>query len=209
MSLRDQLLAKGLVTKKQARKADQDARTRRKNKKGQKRKRGIEVAEARAVRALAAEEALRTKLLSRRARESERERMERALQIRNTILGNRIAAAGQQRFHHRSGDGKRIARVHTSAAMVERLRRGDAAIVASDGNYVIIARRGAEKLQDLAPQLLVFWQPCTKTLSRPDQKPHARNWEPELAARRATPEDIARFASREPSDSPLRTPRTG
>jgi len=193
MSLRDQLLAKGLVSKKQARKSDQAARKKRRSEKGAKRKRKVLEAEARAKKVDAATAKAHARQEARRERESERERMERALQIRNTILGHRMAAPGTQRFHHRCRAGEKILRMDLSTAMVERLRRGDAAIVASHTQYVLVTRRGAEKLQELAPGVLVFWQADTKTLSRPDQQPHSRDWEPSLGARRATPEDVRRL----------------
>jgi len=193
MSLRDQLLAKGLVSKKRARKLDQQKRLDRKAKKGKKKKKRVLDAEARTAKEAASKAALDAKLNARRSRETERERMERALQIRNVVIGNRIAARGQSVFHHRDLEGKMILRMSVSKVMIDKLRRGEAAVVAMDGKYDLITQRGAEKLDELAPQLLVFWQRDTKTLSRPDQKPWVRDWEPSLRARRATPEDIERL----------------
>ncbi len=193
MSLRDQLLAKGLVTKKQARKADQEKRRAQKAKKGKKKRKKLLDSEARAATEASQQAKLAEKLAERRARETERERMERALQIRNTAIGNRLRSRGSYVFHHRSLDGTKLLRMCLSERMADQLRRGDAAIIGIDGQYFPITRRGAEKLDDLAPQLLVFWQRDTKTLSRPDQRPVKRDWEPSLNARRATPEDIERL----------------
>ena len=193
MSLRDQLIAKGLATRKQAKKIDQETRLRRKAKKGKKKKRQVIEAAEEAARKAAKHKRLNDKRDARLARESERERMERALQIRNLILGNRIHAIGQQRFHHRSADGRLVLRLNTSPAMVERLRRGEAGIVSADGAYVIISRQGAQKISDLAPHLLVFWEPETRGLSRPDAQPSPRDWPPEAGCRRASPADVERL----------------
>jgi uncharacterized protein len=193
MSLRDQLIAKGLATRKQAKKHDQEARLQRRAKKGKKQKRRVQQAAEDSARVAAEAEALNAKRNARRARETERERMERALQIRNTIQGNRIHAIGQQRFHHRSLDGRLVHRLHTSSAMVERLRRGDAGIVSADGTYVLVSRQGAEKLNELAPNILVFWEPDTKGLSRPDAQPSPRDWAPGVGCGRATPTDVSRL----------------
>ena len=195
-SLRDQLLAKGLVTAKQARKSAQQQKADAKAKSGQNKRKKLLKAEEQARDTAAREAALNEKLGARAARESERARMERALQIRNLILGNRISDRGPCVFHHRDLDGKKLIRMLLSPGMVDQLRRGDAAIVAMDGQYGLMSGSGAEKLDALAPQLLVFWQRDQKTLSRPDQKPLDRTWEPSLRARRATAEDIERLRGR-------------
>lgn len=195
--MRDQLLAKGLVSSKRARQVDREARRERKKGHGnQARKRELEAAAAERERAeREAREAQR-----RRARaeyEEQRAQMERALQIRHTILGNRLKGGGPVPFYHREVDGPRILRLQVSERMAHALRAGEAAIVAhNDGReveYVVVTRRAAEKLHELAPRLVVFWVQDLEGISEPDHAFAERGWEPSLRPRRATSADLQRF----------------
>lgn len=197
MSLRDQLIAKGLVSSKRAKQLDREQREERRKQKGSR-------PSQRELEALAAER----ERAEREAREAERRRaraeyaeqrarMERALQVRNTILGNRLHGAGPIPFHHRDLDGRRIRRLHVSERTAHALRAGEVAIVAHhDGReveYVLVPRRAAEKLDALAPHLVVFWVRDLTGIGDPDHAFAERAWEPSLRSRRATPADLERF----------------
>lgn len=197
MSLRDQLLAKGLVSSKRAKQLDREQRDERKKDKGSRqRKRDLEAAAAEQERA--EREAQQARRQRARAEYAEqRARMERALQVRNTILGNRLRGAGPVAFHHRDLDGRRILRMQVSERAAHALRAGELAIVAHhDGReveYVLVPRRAAEKLDGIAPQLVVFWVRDATGAGDPDHAFADRAWEPSLRARRATPADLERF----------------
>jgi len=197
MSLRDQLLAKGLVSSKRAKRLDREQREERKKEQGSRHsKRELEAAAAERERAeREAREARRQR--DRAEYAEQRARMERALQIRNTILGNRLRGSGPVPFHHRELDGPRILRMHVSERLAHALRAGDAAIVAHhDGHeveYVVVTRRAAEKLSELAPRLVVSWVRDPTGIGDPDHAFADRGWEPSLRARRATPADLQRF----------------
>lgn len=202
MSLRDQLVAKGLATRKQARRADQEQRARRKQEQSKRRKKRELEAEERAKAASEREARLKARKQQRAEYEEQRAQMERALQIRNTILGNQLHSRGPVPFHHRSVDGRTLHRMHVSSGLAHALRAGDAAIVAHAAGreleYVAVGRRAAEKLDQLAPDLVVFWNRNPQGLGAPDLGFLERTWEPSLRARRATSADLERLGAGSP-----------
>lgn len=200
MSLRDQLLAKGLVSGKRARRIDQEEKRERKQEKGNKKRRRELEREARAREEAenAAREAARREARAEYA--AQKERMERALQVRNLILGNRIPSRGSVPFHHKDLDGRRLLRLDVSSGVAHQLRCGEAAVVADHAGpelrYVVVGRRAAERIVELAPRLVVFWAREAEGLRQPDLAFLQRDWEPSLRPRRATPEDLRRFGGR-------------
>ncbi len=195
MSLRDQLLAKGLVSKRKARKANQDQRRARRDRQGNREKKKVVAARERAskqavedARQAAASQAGAASRLAQQA-------AERALQIRNTILGTRIRPGRGATFHHRALDGPGIVRLSLGQSLARKLQRGEAAIAAMRSvngvSYEPISHRGAERLAELAPGLLVHWAQGEATEA--DLAFSPRDWEPSLQARRATQDDLVRF----------------
>ncbi|MFT4622446.1 MAG: hypothetical protein ACI8PZ_001102 [Myxococcota bacterium] len=159
-SLRDQLLAKGLVSKKKARQVARDLKSQRKQDQGarQKKREAKARAQAEAEAEAAAKNAERAAEATRRR--SERERTERALQIRQILLGNRLKVSGILRFHHRSADGRFLPCVKVSERAAFQLRNGELGIAAlprgGGFDYVVVPRRAVERLTALAPQVVVF-----------------------------------------------------
>ena len=195
MSLRDQLLAKGLVSKKKARSVDRDLKKTRKKKQGQRRRRSEVEAEQRA-RVEAAEEAEReTRMADRRRREVEQARTQRALQVLQIVHGNRLKVAGKVRFYHRSADGRLLVRMTVSERAAFQLRNGDLGIcalaAAAAPTYVVLPRSAIERLKELAPHLVVFHVTDVSGLSAPELAFVSTTADGDLRARRASAADVA------------------
>ena len=197
MSLRDQLLAKGVVSKKRARQLDREAKKDRKADQGSRDKQRALEREARARAQAAAEAERARRLAERKEREALREAAERDLQIRNLIAGNRLRPGRGQRFWHRSADGTRLVETQVSSGMAFQLRCGEVALaVLHHGTFteiVPIPARAADKLFALAPDRIVFWVRDPTGLSDPALGFHQPDPDPSLRARRATEADLARF----------------
>ena len=188
MSLREQLLAKGLVSKKQARRAERELKQARKKKQGRRRKKAAVRAEQEAEEAAAR----RASLEARRARKLEREeakaQVERALRVRNLVWGNRVQAGGKQPFWHRSLDGRRLLRMEVSRRAAEQLRRGELAIAAFDHGtrleYVVLRGDAARKLRELGSGVVVFLVDDVKGILDPENDFLRRTWETDLRPHR-------------------------
>lgn len=180
MSLRDQLLAKGLVSKKDARRVDQELREARKQTQAHKRP-ASEVAREEVARRKAQEAAaLQRAVAARAAREARREAVERRLRIRQIIARNAVRSRGKVRFHHRTVDGQSITRIEISDAVAWKLRCGEAAIVAlvdepdreggdTTTSYVIVSARAAQRLEEIQPGIAVHFVRDTAGLAAPEE----------------------------------------
>lgn len=197
MSLRDALLAKGLASKKDVRRVEQDLKRERKEQEGsQKRKAQLEREKAEAdAREAAARLAARK--LARAAYEEQKAQTEAALRVRNIVASNRIRAGGPIPWFHRVPHSARLNSLGVTLPIASRLQRGEMGIAAlPTGNaveYHVIRRTGAEKLAEIAPHLLVFWNADPTGISGKDQQPLQRDWQPALGPRRATEADIQRL----------------
>ena len=183
MSLRDQLIAKGLVSKKQARKANQDLKRRRKAEQGS-RKRERELQRKREAEAKAEAEARSQARRERNVAQRQEEEARRGEQI---VAGNRVGARGPIPFHFRKRDGKRLGRMSLSQRAAFELRCGRAGIAWLTGEeYVVVTGKGARKLAEVAPERLVFWVEDTKGISDPSEQFLHRQWETALGPHRVT-----------------------
>jgi len=188
VSLRDQLLKKGLVSKKQAREANRALKKARKKDQGSRRKKKVvarETAEARAEREAAELEERRKRRLER---DEAKAQVERALRIRNLVWGNRIRVGGKQPFWHPTLDGKQLLRMDVSLRAAEQLRRGELAIAAFDhGNrvdYVVIRGDAARTLRELGARVVVFLVEDVKGILEPEEQFLRRDWESDLRPHR-------------------------
>lgn len=189
MSLRDQLLKAGLANKKDARRVDLEKKQKQKAEQGQREKARVLAEKQAREAAEQAEQAERERLLTRKQREQERSEVERALQIRQIITANRMGARGTTRFYFKDLDGKRVHRLMLPEAIAFKLRCGMLAIAALPGpepTYHIVNKRAADRLADLAPELLVFRVLDTKGISRPEEDFLHQQWEPSLRPHRVT-----------------------
>jgi uncharacterized protein YaiL (DUF2058 family) len=130
MSLRDQLLAAGLGTKKQAKQATPP-------KKAPSRHQPPPVSPEKlaANRALAAKNA-RDQELNRRQQEKAAAKARRA-EVKQLIEQNRLPPV-QSEEHFNFADGTRLARVPVTAELRERLIKGNIAIVRYEGHYALV-----------------------------------------------------------------------
>ncbi len=194
MSLRDQLLKAGLVSKKDARRAEQERRRQEQKRRGRQEKK--KVREAREAARRAAEERERVEALARARREHARVARlhERALRIRQLIRAHELKAGGPVRYFHR-GVGGAIHAMQVSAGTARLLARGRVAVVALDLGtrirYALVPDRVAAQLAELSDKVVVHW--VRDGGEGEEEAAPARDWAPDLRARRATPEDIARF----------------
>ena len=189
MSLRDQLLAKGLVSKKRARSLDREAKRDRKKKQANRQKKKAVEAEA-AARAAAAERARVERVKAARiAARKAQEVVDRQARIRSLILGNRIPGRGRVPYFHRGVDGRTLNRLQLPEAVAGWLRAGKAGVVVLDHpgqepEYVVVNAGAARELLELAPSLVLAFVTNTEGISQPDEAFLERDWEPSLAAHR-------------------------
>lgn len=188
MSLRDQLLKKGLVSKKQARDAERALKAERKQQQGNRRKKHLVRAETQAEQEAAREQAAAARRARRLERDEAKSQVERALQIRNLMLGNRVAARGSQPFWHRSASGEQLLRMSVSLGVAEQLRRGELCIAAFDhGNrieYLVIRVAAADRLEELGSKAVVFRVRDLSGISAPEEHFLVRTWETDLRPHR-------------------------
>lgn len=188
MSLRDQLLQKGLVSKKRAQQAKRELKKARKQQQGARQKKKV-VEQETAANKQAREAA---ELEARRARRLERDeakgQVERALRIRNLVWGNRIHVRGKQPFWHHTLDGTQLVRMNVSLRAAEQLRKGELAIAAFDhGNrveYVVVKGDAARTLRELGASSVVFLVDDVKGILAPEEQFLQRDWETDLRPHR-------------------------
>ena len=197
-SLRDQLLAKGLVSKKKARSVGRELKEDRKRKQGKRRRKKVVEAEERARLDAAREAEREAAVADRKRREAAKARTERALRVLQLLHGNRMKVNGKVRFHHPSADGRHLLRMSVSERAAFQLRNGDLGIAAVAGaggpSYVVLPRAAVERLKELAPRVVVFHVVDVAGLSDPALAFVPSAAVGDLGARRATEADVARLA---------------
>jgi uncharacterized protein YaiL (DUF2058 family) len=188
-SLRDQLLAAGLVSEKQARQAAQQEQQRQfrdrsrptpgqqpgsnpgqhksnqgQNKGAPNRGRAQQPAPSQAQHAQAAKVA-RDQELNRR-REDKAQRRARIAQIEQIIEQNRVPRLETEDFYSFI-DGKKIRRMSVDTPRREQLTRGELVIVRYRGHYAVVPAAIAERIRERDPNMVVpLVQP--KASSEPD-----------------------------------------
>lgn len=165
-SLKDQLLKAGLVSKKQARLADQQAREQRKQGQGSREAQALLAArEAEAQRA-ERDRLVAEKLAAREARERAREQEEIRHRIDQILQSHRAHYRhGKQPFWHPSPDRRFLARLDLPESLAHELHGGKLAVSwrgpadAFEPDIVLIPREVAERIQRLDPQRILFHNP--------------------------------------------------
>ena len=185
MSLRDQLLAKGLVSKKRARSADRDKKRERKREKGSREKKRVREAAAAAAQEDARDQR-REAQRNHRERSEERARTERALQVRQILAHHRVEARGRVAYHHTCEKRNLVGRLWVNEATAFRLRNGELAIVLDRGKdgYAVVPAAIAERLRGIAEGLVVWHVRDTTGLAAPDLAICRHDGEVSLHARR-------------------------
>lgn len=189
MSLRDALVAKGLVSKKDARRVNQEAQADRRQAQGARRAKHDVAAEAAEAQRAAEAEAVRERAEARKRREAAREEAERQITIRNLIRSNQIRSRGKYRFFHRAMDGVHVPKLEVSDRVAWALRCGECAIVAildgPEATYGVVNARAAHRLREIAPERVVHFVEDTTGLSDPAEAFYLPEWEISLVPRRA------------------------
>jgi uncharacterized protein YaiL (DUF2058 family) len=201
VSLRDLFASVGLVSKKDVQRVNRELEKERRVEQGTKRPQAEldrEAAEREAAERAALEAAQRAE---RDEREARREAVERELRVKNLLTANTIRPGSGQPFWHKGYQSKEILRMEVSSGVAYQLRCGEASIAAAAKpgwvDYVILPRKAAQKLLELAPELVVFHVEDTAGISEPDNKFHSRGWETDLTPRRATQDDLRRMTKGE------------
>jgi uncharacterized protein YaiL (DUF2058 family) len=196
VSLRDQLLAKGLASKRDAQRVERELKQQRREAQGARRSKAEVEAEARAAAAAEAEAKAEALRAQRREAEARREAVERELRARNLIDAHRSRRGGGQAWWFRRPDGA-VERTEVSSGVAQQLRCGEAALVrhtlASGSDVVVVPREAAVRLLEIAPERVLCFVRDTAGISDPSERFLLRDWEPSLRPRRATPADLERL----------------
>jgi len=141
-SLRDQLIAAGLVTERQARQASQQQA------RDYKRGHQAEAAKKQAAQQARAqaEKAARDQELNRRQQEKA-ERKARRAQIEQLVQEAALARVESDEFFS-FVDGNRIRRIPVDGPLRDRLTRGELAIVRSKGRYAVVPPETAVRIRE-------------------------------------------------------------
>lgn len=156
LSLQDQLLKSGLADKKQANKAKQEKRVKRKKNKGKKL-----VPEANQVRQEQLVQAQRSQELNRQFNQ-EKEKREKLAQVKQLIEQNRLDLDKYQEPYY-FPVGKKIKKLYVNEDITKKLSNGQLAIVTLDDLYEIVPAKIARQIADRDPGSLIV-------LHNPDEK---------------------------------------
>ena len=184
MSLRDQLLAKGLATKKDARKANRDLKKKRKQKQAKREKRNVLEARERDSAQAAQSKKQEERQIARKEREAEREVGEQSLRVKQIIMGNRIAHQGRTIFHFKKSCKRRIGRLEVSEKVAWMLRCGEAAIARYKDNgaevHAVVSAKAARRVLEIETEAILFFTEDTAGISEADEAFLKPTWESSL-----------------------------
>ena len=176
-SFKDQLYQVGLITKKQLRKLNQQEKIERKRKRGNKRKKLVEQAEARAK---AKEEKLAriAKLKEQRAiREKQVMENLQKRQVTQLLNHHRIRyRRGDHPFWHCNFEKTHVFKLWVPTRLAWELRSGGMAIAAAgdfsrqEWEYVVIPRDIAKRIQELDPRRVVFYNETPPDRTDPSER---------------------------------------
>ena len=191
MSLRDQLLAKGLVSKKRAKHIDRELKKDRKKKQSRRKKKKQAEREQQAAEEARLEAEKERRSAARRAAAEARELQETITRIRSLILGNRIRSRGRVPYWHRARrDGTELRRLEVHERVAWKLRAGELAIAAlprglgEEPDYHVINAGAARELLEVAPDTIVTFVTDTAGISAPDERFLEPEWEISLRPHR-------------------------
>lgn len=191
MSLRDQLVAKGLASKKDAQRVERGLKEDRKQKQGARERRSVEEARADAEREAAFKAEVEARALARKEAERARDAAEHELRVRRMILDTRVRGKGKQAYWHRRLDSPVLARASVSPRVASMLRQGEVAIVAvpprftgEAPEYVLVPARTARRLLELEPRLVMAFTEDPRGISAPEEAFLEPDWEISLRPHR-------------------------
>ncbi|HUI61797.1 MAG TPA: DUF2058 domain-containing protein [Steroidobacteraceae bacterium] len=177
-SLRDQLLAAGLVTEKQARQARQQEERRQQQQRHQQPRQEqprhgapVKATPSLAAQAQAAKAAQDAELNRRRHEKAERKA--RLAQIDRLVEQNRLPRLETEDFFS-FVDGKKVRRMAVDVPRREQLMRGELMIVRFRGFYAVVPAAVAEQVRERDATMIV---PITSPQSAPQSAPQAASQE--------------------------------
>jgi len=150
MSLRDQLLAAGLVTAKQAREAERQQQ----RQPTPKHKRESVAQQPRAAHPVPSAKGAQDQALNRQKQEKA-ERKARQAQIRQLVEQNKLPKLETEEFYN-FVDGNRVRRIWADASSRERLRLGDIAIARHDGRYELVPAAIAARIRERDERAIIL-----------------------------------------------------
>lgn len=147
MSLREQLLAAGLGTKKQAKQAERHQHQHSKNKAVAEAERQKRAAEAQAAKAARYQEL-------NRKRQENAERKERWAQIKQLIEEHRLPKPESDEYFNFIDRGK-VRRFPVDGPLRERIVKGEVIIVRCEGRYDAVVPEIAERIREREPRAVI------------------------------------------------------
>jgi uncharacterized protein YaiL (DUF2058 family) len=147
MSLREQLLAAGLGTKKQAKQAERHQHERSKNKAAHEAERQRRAAEAQAAKAARDQEL-------NRKRQENAERKERWAQIKQLIEQHRVPKPESDEYFNFIDRGK-VRRFPVDGPLRERIVGGGLILVRCEGRYDAVPPEIAERIREREPRAVI------------------------------------------------------
>ena len=154
MSLREQLLAAGLGTKKQAKQAEHQSRQQARNHAAQQEQ------EKRAAEARAAKAARDAEL--NRKRQENLEKKERWAQIKQLIEEHRLPKLETDEYFNFI-DREKVRRIAVDASLRERITSGAVTIVRCEGKYDVVPNEVGERIREREPRAVVSLQQSSST----------------------------------------------
>lgn len=198
LSLRDQLLAKGLASKRDAQRVERELQQSRRAQQGNRRSKSELEAEQRAAEQAALQEQARARAERRAAADAAREAWMRGVRARDLVAAHRQRRGSGQPWWIRRPDGT-VERTEVSSGVAHELRAGTSALVelarASGVELVVVPAEVARRLAEIAPERIVVWVTDTVGISDPAERFLERT-EPTLRPRRATPHDLLAWRTR-------------
>lgn len=156
LSLQDQLLKAGVADKKQAKKANQEKRVKRKKNKGMKK-----TPEINKTRQEQLAQAKRSQELNRQSNQ-EKEKQEKLIQVKLLIEENHLDLSKYEAPYYFKV-GKKIKKLYVNDEITQKLGRGQLAIVTLGSVYEIVPAKVARQIVDRDPDSLVV-------LHRPEEE---------------------------------------
>lgn len=164
MSLREQLLAAGLGTKKQAKQAEREQHQRSKNKAALEAERQKRAAEAAAAKAAKDQEL-------NRKRQENAERKARWAQIKQLIEQHRISKPESDEYFNFIDRGK-VRRFPVDAALRARIIGGELVLVRCEGRYDAVPKEIADRIGEREPRAVISLEDATRESTTDENDPY-------------------------------------
>lgn len=192
MSLRDQLLNKGLASSKDAKRVGRELKQSRKAKQGKRKKQSAVQREQQQTAREQQQAMLAARAKARLAREQAAEAALTRQRVLDMAKSHAIRSRGPVVMYHRALHGPQLMRIQVSQAVAHTLRCGEAAIVGTQAskkgsvNYWIVSKKAAARIEEIDPQAVVFWTRDTSGISSPEAAFLQPTWEGGFGGRRVS-----------------------